>query len=155
MTFKQWAMSLYHELFERMGFVPQQELVDALKTTEAQDREIARLKIALKGEHERQLDEILKAMYGARMTTTRYETPHAIYETPEGDPASVRVHDTPPVKRQDYVISQMIDMGFVRRIHQDLMRSHLSAEMEFFIESLLHNIRRNVEALMRMDLGEQ
>ena len=62
------------------------------------------------------------------------------------------MRDDPP-KSAWYGIQVKLDMSRMQRIYQELTLQQNGYEYRYLIESLLEDVRRNVDALIKMEMG--
>lgn len=136
------------KLAARLGFVPKVELDACIltldRTSSTAKREIDRLE-------KEKIDRLVKAIHEVRMVKVAYDEGNITWNadslTDNIEP-SYRTIDPP--NENWYQLITRIDAGVLQRIYYDLQMAHNSYEYEYFVESILREIRNNIDVLMRI-----
>lgn len=145
--FVMWKQRTRDNFFSFFGYIPKERykfLMEAERTT---------WQMKCKEIESKNLDRLIASIDSVNMVKIRLDTPHKFaWETGEGldaPPLSV-FRDNPPPHNW-YVIQVKIDMSRIQRIYQELTLQQNGYEYRYLVESLLEDIRRNVDALIKME----
>ena len=107
-------------------------------------------------EHNLNLDRLISEIRMVNMIKVRLENPIAYrwYDfTDLSQPPSVAYTEDKPPDSRWYTYQVMIDVPKLQRIYQELHLSQDSYEFEYLKASVLRNIEKNLDALMKVELG--
>lgn len=96
---------------------------------------------------------IIKAIIESRVYSARMqEGMEILVANTDGDfQPFVKIEARDPVTPNRYAATVEIDMAVLQRVRQDLELQAHSYEMDYFIQTLIHRIATDIEALMRLD----
>jgi len=145
-----WIKRKLSQFIENRGYVPTYICNNRVMSVRRE------LETKIEQEYNLNLDRLISEIRMVNMIKVRLENPIAYrwYDfTDLSQPPSVAYTEDKPPDSRWYTYQVMIDVPKLQRIYQELHLSQDSYEFEYLKASVLRNIEKNLDALMKVELG--
>ena len=147
--------SLLDKIAAKLGYAPQQELDEAQRQLRSLETSLRSKEKLLKELKDVKTEAIVKAIRETQMATVQLDEGwyQSTLAPSKKMSEAVQVKQRDPVSPKLYRVAAEIDVAQLQRIYDDLFwRDGRSAELDFFLNSFLHEVRRQIEVLMKVDM---
>ena len=145
-----WIKRKLSQFIENRGYVPTYICNNRVMSVRRE------LETKIEQEYNLNLDRLISEIHMVNITKVRLKNPQICRWYEDNDisqPPSVAYTEDKPPESKWYTYQVLIDIPKLQRIHQELHLSQNSYEFEYLKQSILRDIEKNLDALMKVELG--
>lgn len=141
-------MKAIHRIFKRFGFVHESEVIKLKKESIAAQMRLIKERNDIES---LKVDDIVNAIRTVDMVKAYLEEENDILLAQHGQVLSTQVRTRPAPRQNWYQLNIRLDFGKLQRIYEDVQFAHNSMEYDMFLSGILHEVKQNVGALIRIN----